>query len=139
MLCYRCTVSQLDRYLESSGRCQLFYFRNNNQSIIVSRTALIHGHYSGKDLKLASLHLQTQYLRCKSSFVSCDGTSIKNIYPCSADESYFPSAPNFCQLPEAKNAVPTADCVSAEQSQVGKLVCSSISHLSLLVTNNIDS
>ena len=44
------------------------------------------------------------------------------------------SAPNFCQLPEAKNAVPTADCVSAEQSQVGKLVCSSISHLSLLVT-----
>ena len=49
------------------------------------------------------------------------------------------SAPNFCQLPEAKNAVPTADCVSAEQSQVGKLVCSSISHLSLLVTNNINS
>ena len=49
------------------------------------------------------------------------------------------SAPNFCQLPEAKNAVPTADCVSAEQSQVGKLVCSSISHLSLLVINSIDS
>ena len=51
------------------------------------------------------------------------------------------SAPNFCQLPEAKNAVPTADCVSAEQSQVGKLVLLVLLFLTfpLLVTNNIDS